>query len=94
MKIAEGPSPMDLLSAVLVEGAEEVGTPMRAACLFSDRGVAVIDVDEELKPFVIHELPGEKRRFVLPVLVSMAGPRGMTVGKIIPEAPAQLTRMN
>ena len=49
MKI-EAPTPLDSLAAVLIEGAEALGTPMRGACLFSDHGMAVIDGRERSPP--------------------------------------------
>ncbi len=85
---------LDSLVAVLMEGADVVGTPMRAACLFSDRGVAVIDVSEDRKPTVPQQMFGTSGGFELPVLVSLAGPRGMLSGKITPENPAKFERVN
>lgn len=91
MKIAQGLTPIELLSAVLVEGARAVGTPMRATCLFSNSAVAIVEVDAELTPRVIYELPGGERGYVLPAIISMAGSGRMVSGTITPENPEHFT---
>lgn len=67
---------IDLIGAVMREGADAVGIPCRASVLFCNRGGATIDVARDCTCSVVHEVAGD-RGSELPFVVSMVGPFGM-----------------
>jgi hypothetical protein len=69
---------LDLMGAALREGAETVGTPCRAAFLFSNRAVATIDVAKDCMCNVVSEVAGECASR-LPFVVSVLGPFGVWI---------------
>lgn len=50
----------------------------RASFLFSNRGIAIMDIARDLKPSLVHEVAGE-RASGLPFVVSVLGPFGVWI---------------
>jgi hypothetical protein len=84
-------NPLMHMAAILIEETKRIGTPLRSTWLYSTGLVMVIEVNENLQPKFVWS--SNDRNMALPAFVTITGPNGMSVNKLLPEAPDQLVKV-
>ena len=84
-------NPVMHMAAILIAETKSLGTPMRSTWLYRTGLAMVIEVNEKLEPKILWS--SNDRDMALPAFVTITGPNGMSVNKLLPEAPDQLVKV-